>query len=420
MSRRVHPTAPRYALLVSEYPTVSHTFIEREVSAMRALGSAVSTFTIRPTPPEQARSEHAKAERATTTALLGRPMLEYARVHAALVMRHPWAWISSLLSSTQRGPRTARSALWQLFYFAEAGVLVTEMRRQGLRHIHVHFANNGADVARAAVDLASRTGPVWTWSLAMHGPTEFEDVVAFDLAAKVRSAAFVACISDFCRSQLMRHVEPEHWDRLHVVRMGVDAARYTGRAAERAARPPGPLRVLFVGRLVQEKGPGLLVDAVGSLVEDGHDVELTLVGAGALQGALAAQVARRGLASRVQLVGAVGQDDLPEQYAWADVFCLPSFTEGLPVVLMEAMATELPVVTTRIAGVPELVVDGESGRLVTPGRTDQLATALLEVAGAGRDVGRRWGEHGRTVVEEDFDPSVQAAVLERLMSSVQA
>lgn len=417
---------PRYALLVSEYPTVSHTFIEREVGAVRALGGEVHTFSVRPSAPEHVRSEHARTELGSTTSLLGRPVTAYLRVHGALAVRHPRAWVAALLAATGRGPRTARARLWQLFYFVEAGVLVTEMRRRGLRHVHVHFANNGADVARAAVDLGSRTEPGararagsgWTWSLAMHGPTELEDVAAFDLAAKVRSAAFVACISDFCRSQLMRHVEPEHWDKLHLVRMGVDAERYPGGAAERAARPPGPLRVLFVGRLVPEKGPALLVEAVRALVADSHDVELVLVGAGALQPALRAQVDRGGLQARVRLLGAVGQDDLPELYAWADVFCLPSFAEGVPVVLMEAMATELPVVTTRIAGIPELVEDGVDGRLVTPGRSDELAAALLEVQHAGGGSTRRWGEHGRTVVLRGFDPAVQAAVLARLVSAV--
>jgi colanic acid/amylovoran biosynthesis glycosyltransferase len=416
----LRPTAPgpRYALLVSEYPTVSHTFIEREVSAVRALGGEVSTFSVRPSSPAQALSEHARAELAGTTTLLGRPVGEYLRVHGWLALRNPRAWVSALLAAARRGPGTAKATLWQVFYFVEAGVLVAEMRRRRLRHVHVHFANNGADVARTAVDLASRTEAGWSWSLAMHGPGEFEDVLAFDLAAKVRSAAFVACISDFCRSQLMRHVEPEHWDKLHLVRMGVDASRYLGRADQRAARPPGALRVLFVGRLVPEKGPTVLVEAVRMLADDGRDVELVLVGAGDLGTALRAQVQRDGLQSRVVLAGAVGQDDLPELYAWADDFCLPSFAEGVPVVLMEAMATELPVVTTRIAGIPELVVDGEHGRLVTPGRSDELAAALLEVGAAGRDRTRRWGVNGRTAVQQGFDPVVHAAVLVRLVSAV--
>jgi glycosyltransferase involved in cell wall biosynthesis len=247
----------------------------------------------------------------------------------------------------------------------------------------------------------------------MHGPTEFSDVEGFGLASKVRSARFVACISDYCRSQLMALVEPEHWAKLHLVRMSVDPDRYPPMIEERRARAPGPLRVLFVGRLVPEKGPGVLLDAAAAM---SRPIELRVVGDGPLRDVLAAQVERLGLRDRVVLTGPLGQNELPEQYAWADAFCLPSFAEGLPVVLMEAMSTGLPVVTTRIAGIPELVEDGVSGLTVFPGRPDLVAAALTALA-EDPELRFRLGGTAQATVRAKHAPGPNAAVLTGLIAS---
>ena len=246
----------------------------------------------------------------------------------------------------------------------------------------------------------------------MHGPTEFSDVVGFGLASKVRSARFVACISDYCRSQLMALVEPEHWAKLHLVRMSVDPDRYPLMIEERRARALGPLRVLFVGRLVPEKGPGLLLDAAAAM---SLPIEVRVVGGGPLRDGLAAQVERLGLRDNVVLTGPLGQDELPEQYAWADVFCLPSFAEGLPVVLMEAMSTGLPVVTTRIAGIPELVEDGVSGLAVVPGRPDLVAEALTALA-KDPELRFRLGDTAQAMVRARHTPGPNAAILAGLIA----
>lgn len=398
----------RAAYLVSEHPKLSHAFIAREVSALREAGAELRTFSIRPPGPTSLLTEADRREAARTTVLLAADRRPLVRAHARLLSRRPGTWWRGAVRALRTGPRTPRAAVWQLFYFAEAVLLVREMQRSGLRHVHVHLANSGADVARAAAALGQDLdGPgSWTWSLSMHGPTEFSDVTGYDLAAKVRSAAFVACITDYCRSQLMGLVEPEFWPRLRVVAMGVDLAAYAPAAAARSRRPPGPLRVLFVGRLVAEKGPSVLLDAVEMVRAGGREVELVLVG----EGDLADTLSRRS-----PLAGPVAQDELPVLYAWADVFCLPSFAEGLPVVLMEAMCTELPVVTTRITGIPELVVDGVNGRLVTPGRADLVARALEELADDPA-LRRRLGEAGRAAVTAAHDAGRNAAELAVLLA----
>lgn len=386
---------PPVAYLVSQYPAPSHAFIEREVAAVRALGQDVEVFSVRTTPRELLLSDGMRSAAATTVVL--QDVSAVARAVLRLVVRHPAAVGRAVRRSTSLGAPGARSRLWQLFYLAEAIHLLVHLRKSDIWHVHAHFANNAADIARAAVLLARDTDPSrpWSWTFTMHGPTEFENVDHFDLPAKVASAGAVACITDFARSQLMRLSPPESWDRLHVVPMSVDLSRFRPTARERV--DGAPLRVLFVGRLVPEKGPSILLQALAALRGSGTEVEAVLAGAGPLADALQRDVQRRGLGASVRLPGALGQDDLVDLYAWADVFCLPSFQEGLPVVLMEALATGLPVVTTPIAGIPELVRHDVTGVLVSPGRSDLVTLALAELAEdpARR---RRLGSAGREAV----------------------
>ncbi|GMA38721.1 hypothetical protein GCM10025883_07660 [Mobilicoccus caccae] len=250
------------AYLTSQYPALSHTFIEREVRAVRAAGVDVATFSVRPCPPEDLKSAAMLEDAETTPTLRGSSLSTWAEAHARLARRNPRVLAAGLRRALASGPRTPKGRTWQLFYLAEAVLLYERLRERGITHVHAHFANVACDVARLVTHLGrTEDGPDsdWRWSFTMHGPTEFEAVDAFDLPAKVRSADGVSCISDFCRSQLMRFVEPEHWGKLDVVRMSVDAGRYhptpqTGDAAAAPESPDRPLRLLYVGRLVPEKG----------------------------------------------------------------------------------------------------------------------------------------------------------------------
>ncbi len=402
----------RIAYLVSEYPALSHEFVTREIQSLRRVGVQVRSFTVHRAANMHLRTETYRIEQAGTPALLVSKMALLVTFSRFLICS-PAAWWVGLGVAMTSGPRSLKARLWQGFYFVEAVLLVKHMRRARLRHIHVHFANNSADIARIAVAIGSRLdNESWTWSLAMHGPTEFEDVAAHDLASKVRSASFVACISDYCRDQLKALVECEHWPKLHIVRMSVDRERYPSMVERRGRREHGPLRVLFVGRLVPEKAPDVLLSALAQL--PAGTVKARIVGAGPLRDALAAQIDDLGIADRVTLVGPLGQDELPAEYAWADVFCLPSYAEGLPVVLMEAMATGLPVVTTSIAAIPELVVDGVSGAVVPPGRPERVAAALSRLA-ADPALRIRQGRAALSAVRTAHDPAANAAALLTLL-----
>lgn len=410
------PTGPAVAYLVSQYPALSHAFIETEVEQLRALGARIDTFSVRACPEEEIRSARARREAASTTVLQEGARSVLPRALGAVLRSSPGALLATLRTALLSGPPTLRSRVWQVFYLAEALILWWHMRSRGFRHVHVHFSNNGADVARLAVALGRAVdGSDWSWSMSVHGPTEFEDTTAVDLGAKVRSASALACVSDFARSQVMRLLPPDQWHKLAVVGMAVDVRRFPPPDIERDPPEGRPLRILTVGRLVPEKGSPVLIDAIELLQGRGVAVRATIVGDGPLMAHLEERVARAGLAGAVDLRGPVGQDDLPALYAGADVFCLPSFAEGLPVVLMEALAAELPVVTTAIAGIPELVKDRVTGLLVTAGRADLLADAL-ETLATDRSLARKLALAGREAVLSRHDPEANATRLLALIA----
>jgi colanic acid/amylovoran biosynthesis glycosyltransferase len=399
----------RIAYLCSEYPGVSHTFVLREVNALRRLGARIETFSIRRAKHLLADADHVAFK--STYAIVPPRIMDLIAAHLRLALTSPLAYAGGIGLMLRLGSAGPRGRLWQLFYFVEAVVLWNECRRRELRHIHVHIANAAADVALMAAHIGTSVEPdrPWSWSFTMHGPTEFFNVDGFHLVEKLRRARFVVCISDFARSQLMLHCDPDMWDKLHVIHVGIPIEQFTDDGAHASPVQADPT-VLLIGRQVAEKGQGVLLEAIALLVERGLRVRATLAGDGAARGDFERLAERLGIAARVSFPGAVGQDDICALYAAASIFCLPSFAEGIPGVLMEAMAMETPVVSTRIAGIPELIEDGRTGLLVSPGRPDQLADALERLL-AEPELCRAMGSAGREKVVEEFNTERSAEQL---------
>jgi colanic acid/amylovoran biosynthesis glycosyltransferase len=390
------PARGSIACVVSRYPAVSHAFIVREVQALRRHGLDVHTFTIRRPRPDELLSAADREEHGRTFAVLPPRPLRLLGSHLRGLMSHPLRYVGTLVAAQRLSPPGVRDRLWRLFYFGEAIVVWDECRRRGVRHLHAHFANVGSDVAM----LASRFGGSgWSWSFMMHGCVELFDEAPHRLPHKVRDARLVVCTSDFVRAQLMGLVEREHWRKLQVSRCALDARAF---AAPPRARGKGRLHILTVARLVASKGQAVLLEALAELRARGVDADVTFVGDGPDRAALDALAGELGVGDRVRFTGAVGQDELPGWYRRADLFCLPTFSEGLGVVLIEAMAAGLPVVSTRVMGVPEVIEDGDCGLLVSPGRADELAAAIERMA-TSPDLRARMGRRGRVRVEREFD-----------------
>ncbi|MEM8959583.1 MAG: glycosyltransferase [Pseudomonadota bacterium] len=402
-------TAP-VAYLVSGYPKLSHTFIQREVAGLRAAGLDVLTCSVRrPGPADLAGPEEREAA-ATTFYVLARARNLWHLIsdHLALLAMRPGGWLQALALAWRTRPPGLKALLWQLFYFAEAGVLARYLSRKGARHLHAHFANAGGSVAMLSAAMAEIP-----YSFTMHGPAEFFEARHWRLDEKVARARFVACISHFCRSQLMVFADRAHWPKLRIVHCGVDPARYDGQ------RPPPGQRLLFVGRLAGEKGVPVLLEALAALRSRHPEVHLTLVGDGPEQAELETLAGTLGIANRMTFTGAASQNAVAEHLRRADIFVLPSFAEGVPVVLMEAMAARLPVVTTRIAGIAELVEDRVSGLLVPPGDTESLTARLSDLLG-DPDARARMGTAGRAAVEARFSIHIESARLATLLRAIRS
>ena len=393
---------PRIAYLAGEYPAVSHTFILREVAALRARGLDILTCSVRRTGPQHHRGPAERAEAAMTFALLEAAKNPFHLIGAQVAaLKTPGLYLRTLRKAwSMRGPGL-RATVYQLFYFLEATVLARHLKARGATHLHNHFAQASGNVALLAARLAGIP-----FSFTLHGPADFTDPKLWRLDAKIRDAAFVACISHYSRSQAMLASPVEDWDRLHIVHCGVEPARYDA--------PPAQGRgLLFVGRLAAAKGVPVLIEAMPRILASFPDAHLTLIGDGPDRAALEDRVRRLGLSGAVTFAGYQSQDEVAEALARAAVFVLPSFAEGVPVVLMEAMAARRPVVATRIAGIPELVEDGVSGRIVPPGDGAALARAVCDIL-ADPGLAARMGEAGRRKVEAEFDIAHEAEKLAAL------
>jgi len=400
------PAPRRIAYLTGEYPKVSHTFIQREAEALRGHGLEVMTCSVRRIGPENLTGPEERAAQASTFYLLAaaRNPLRLVRDHGAALVRAPGRYLRALGLAWRTRPPGLKAALYQLFYFVEAGVLAAELRRRGVEHLHNHFANSSCTVAMLTSEISGIP-----FSFTMHGPAVFFEAEKWRLDEKIARAAFVSCISHFCRSQGMIWAAPEHWARMRIVHCGVEPARY-GRDPDRAAGK----RLVFVGRLAAVKGVPVLLEALARLRAQDPEVTLTLVGDGPERGWIEAHIGELGLGDAVTITGYLSQEAVAGELAKADIFVLPSFAEGVPVVLMEAMATGLPVVTTRIAGIPELVEDGVSGLVVPPGDVVGLAEALGALLA---DPARRteMGAAGRAHVVAEHDIAKEAAWLAEIL-----
>jgi colanic acid/amylovoran biosynthesis glycosyltransferase len=417
----------RLAYLASRYPAVTHTFIAREVAELRRLGIEVETISVREAEPDEVLCDADRREHRNTHVLVPPTAATLLKAHGSALVRHPRAYLATLSHALRLSAGGFRAGLWQLFYFAEAILLWRHCGRRRIEHVHVHFANVGADVAMLAARFADAAGgrrSRLSWSFTMHshvsqhmdGTTDYYDVVRHRLRAKVEDASFVACVSDFERSMLMSIVDPVHWPKLHLVRCGVDVREFA--PPVHSAADDGRARILAVGRLLPLKGHALLLEAAARLRAEGSPVEITIVGNGPQRERLERLTRELGIERDVTFAGAVGRDMLPSHYSAADIFCLPSFAEGVPVVLMEAMAAGLPVVATRVAGIPELVRDGESGLLVSPGRADLLAAALRRLVEYA-PLRRRMGDVGSRRVADEFEVRRCARRLLALMREAQ-
>jgi glycosyltransferase involved in cell wall biosynthesis len=250
-------------------------------------------------------------------------------------------------------------------YFCEAVCAGHLLRKAGITHVHSVYTTTVAMVMARIFEVKL--------SMTLHGSAEFVDPEGFAIREKVRIAERTCAISNFGRSQIMLSCDVADWRKLHVTPLGVDVAIWR---PGNFRKDPSRFELLTAGRLTEAKGYPLLLDAIAALARHRRDFRLRVVGDGPLRASLENRAVKLGIADLVLFEGWLGEDELRQRYANSDLFVMSSFAEGLPVVLMEAMAMAVPCVAPRIAGIPELIRNGTDGLLFSPSNADELVAHI--------------------------------------------
>ena len=398
----------RIAYLTTAYPSVSHTFIRRELLELEKQTGEVARFAIRDSPFEIVDPDD-KREDAKTFRILKQPVARWAKALVGAGAR-PGRAIAGLRKAVELGFRSERGLPRHLMYFAEAMLLLDEMKAQGIDHVHVHFGTNPAAVAQI---MRRMGGP--SYSFTVHGPDELDAPRGFGLGPKISDAAFVVAITDFCAGQLRRWVGHEHWHKIKVVHCTVGDEFFE----EAAPIDPASKSLVCVGRLSAQKGQLLLVEAFADAIDAGVDAQLVLAGDGDLREEIDSYARERGISDRLRITGWISGAQVREEILKSRALVLPSFAEGLPMVIMEAFALTRPVLSTYIAGIPELVVDGENGWLIPSGSAPRIAEAIAKVMNTPVETLDEMGRKGRDAVRErHYTPTETGKLVEQIRKVV--
>jgi len=373
------------AYLLSQYPAINHAFMLREVRRLRELGFRIEVASVRaPDRPFDKLTPVEQEEAQAAFYIKTRGMGGVLRAHLATLFTRPAGYLRGLRCALGMG----RSGI---LYFIEAVIAGQWMRRRQLTHMHCHYSSTVGLIA-------ARIFPI-SLSITFHGQAEFVDPKGNRLAEKIGASLFCRAISLYGSGEMRKATDSQDWPKIEVTYLGVDPREFTPRPFRAA---PDPFRIACVGQLAPVKGQQVLLAAIELLAREGRRVHLRIAGDGPERASLERDIARRGLAGHVALEGFLNQDKLRELYAATDVLALPSLAEGLPVVLMEAMAMEIPCIASRITGIPEIIEHETDGLLVAPGDPVALARAIARLID---DAGlrQRMGQRGRRKILDKFD-----------------
>jgi colanic acid/amylovoran biosynthesis glycosyltransferase len=394
----------RIAYLINQYPKISHSFIRREIQALERQGVSVMRIAVRGWNDALVDNDDAQ-ERERTRYVLQGGGLGLIVAFLRLLLVRPVRLFQALTLVVKIARRAERPLPVHLVYLAEACKIFFWLREQKIEHLHAHFGTNPAEVAMLTHVLG---GP--RWSFTVHGPEEFDKPQFICLAEKVMRSTFVVAVSSYGRSQLYRLVDHAYWPKVHVVHCGLDRKFLD----DFPVQPIPTRRFVCVGRLCEQKGQLLLLEAARLLAVKGMDFELVLAGDGEMRTEVDAWIGDHKLQSVVRVTGWISGDQVRSELLAARALILPSFAEGLPMVIMEAMALRRPIISTFIAGIPELVRPGEHGWLVPAGDVEALVEAIRTCIYTSKDVLTVMGDAGRERVLRLHDVDKVAPQLVRL------
>ena len=380
-----HRDSLRVGYLLGMYPSPSQTFIRNEIEAVEASNLFVQRYTLRRSDQVLVEPRDlAERDKTRTVLEVGAAGLIWSFLATAIA--RPLVFLRALRLALRLGMRSERGVFVNLIYLGEACVVRKWFELASINHVHTHHATDPTTVALLCKILG---GPLFSFTV--HGPEEFDKPLTLGLREKVHHASFVIAISEFTRSQLYRWTRYRDWPKIHVVRVGVNP-----RFLNHGPTPvPSMPRLVSIGRLVEQKGHAILIQAAAGLRDRGLDFELVIVGDGPMRPEIERLIEQLGLRERVRITGCLSNQGVLDELLEARALVLPSFAEGLPTVFFEALALGRPVITTCIAAHSELIESGVNGWLVAPGAieplADAMASALKTSSGNLEEMGRAGG-----------------------------
>lgn len=397
-------TPIQIAYLTTSYPSVSHTFIRREIRGLEEIGYEVHRISIRPSGDvvDPADIEEEKL----TWHLLNESPLKLVFIALLTFLTRPAKALASLRETYVMSRRSDRGFLKHLAYWLEAGAILPFLKKKRVEHLHVHFGTNPTTVA---ILIRILGGP--PFSFTVHGPDELDGPIGYSLADKIHYSNFTVAITHFCSSQLRRWVPYSEWEKIRIVHCSVGDAWFE----EAEPIPTTSNTLVCVGRLSEQKGQLVLIEAFSKAIADGADGHLVLVGDGEMRGVIEEHIAKNNLQDNVTIAGWQNEDEVRGHLKGARSLVLSSFAEGLPVVIMEAMALKRPIISTTINGIPELVHHADHGWLVIAGDSDDLAEAMKSALSESIKNLNAMGERCQTRVRERHSTSTEVKKLDVLI-----
>lgn len=389
------------AYILNSYPQPSHSFIRREIRALEAQGHTVTRLAMRAGDAPLVDVQDLE-EAAATQYVLRAGVLALLKATAKSAIAAPARFFATLRLAIACGRRSEVGVLKHLIYLVEAAYVAQFCAGAGATHAHAHFGTNAAAVAMLSAALG---GP--EYSFTVHGPEEYDTPRALSLGEKVARSKFTVAITSYGRSQLSRWADPAHWDKIKVVHCGIDPTRFPAPAP----LPEGPPRFVAIGRFVEQKGQLLAIDAMAELVLAEANAHLTLIGDGEMRPQIEARIAALNLKGNITLTGWVDEARILSELNSAHALLMPSFAEGLPMVIMEAMAAGRLVIATYIAGTPELVIPAQTGWMVPAGDSTALAAAMRALAETKPEVRTQMAQAARARVLARHDANSEASKL---------
>lgn len=401
------------AYVMTHYPRVALTYIAGEIDEVERRGGRILPIVMNSPAAEDLTTEEARERQRRSCYLKAALMLVIGATLRAAA-RHPIK-MTGLFFTAVRSARSDLSIMGRrVVHLCYAALAARHCCDRNIRHVHGQFGLAPATIAWFASEILNfDKGAKCTWSFTIHGFHDFVNETESRLDLKAASASFVVCISDFTKSQLCRVTDPKYWERFHVIRCGIDLAAFPMRGPRRQREVP---RVVSVGRLSPEKGHGILLEAAGKLSKAGVPIEVEIVGSGPFGDEIRRLAVELGIEKNVVLPGELLPNEVERRLEDADIFCMASFAEGLPISIMEAMAVGVPVVTTWIGGIPELAVNDVTALTVPPGNSDALAAAIQRLV-TDPTLGERLSSAARAAVEHSHSRESNGAQLTELFKT---